>query len=153
MSVEKYKEICEDLLENKKIKKIVNNSDDKNINFKLTISDDFEADHKSLQLYSYIHTSNMVLFDVDNKLKRYENVSSIIEEFCETRLIFYTKRKEYIIKQLLEKLSILKNKLRFLKDVMNKKIDMMNTQEEKVIEMLEENNYVKSSLNYENKNL
>lgn len=45
-------------------------------------------------------TTNMVLFDSRNKIKRYENTAEILEEFYVVRLSFYTLRKEYLISKL-----------------------------------------------------
>lgn len=44
--------------------------------------------------------TNMVLFDSNNKIKKYESVQEILEEFYLIRLEFYHKRKEYLISKL-----------------------------------------------------
>ena len=52
----------------------------------------------------------MYLFDKNDKLKKYENVNDIINEFIETRLEYYEIRKENQIKKMEYQLKILSNK-------------------------------------------
>lgn len=52
---------------------------------------------KKFRLSSSISISNMVLFDSDNKLRRYSNVKEIMEYYYILRLQYYNKRKEYLI--------------------------------------------------------
>jgi len=45
------------------------------------------------KLTSKINTSNMICFDFDGKIKKYNSPEEIIEEFYPKRLAFYQKRK------------------------------------------------------------
>jgi DNA topoisomerase-2 len=45
------------------------------------------------KLTSKINTSNMICFDFDNKIKKYNSPEEIIEEFYPRRLAYYQKRK------------------------------------------------------------
>ena len=45
------------------------------------------------KLTGKINTSNMICFDFDGKIKRYETAEEILEEFYPVRLAYYQKRK------------------------------------------------------------
>lgn len=45
------------------------------------------------KLRSKINTSNMICFDFDGKIKRYETPEAILEDFYPQRLAYYQKRK------------------------------------------------------------
>ena len=45
------------------------------------------------KLTSKVTTSNMICFDFDGKLKKYDSPEAIIEDFYPKRLAFYQKRK------------------------------------------------------------
>jgi hypothetical protein len=45
------------------------------------------------KLTSKINTSNMICFDFDGKIKKYNSPEEVIEEFYPRRLAFYQKRK------------------------------------------------------------
>lgn len=45
------------------------------------------------RLTSKINTSNMICFDFNGKIKKYESPEEILEEFYPMRLAYYQKRK------------------------------------------------------------
>lgn len=45
------------------------------------------------KLTGKLSTSNMMLFDFDSKIKKYDSPESILEEFYPVRLAYYQKRK------------------------------------------------------------
>lgn len=55
------------------------------------------AESKGLEEYfkltSKLNTSNMICFDQDGKIKRYNSPEHIIEDFYPLRLSYYQKRK------------------------------------------------------------
>lgn len=141
MSIKKFKEICENLLEKKSIKELKNYSSPNIPNFIITETDDFTCDIDSLKLYSYIHTSNMVLFDKNEKITKYEHVEHIIDDFCKIRMEYYVKRKLNMLYNLETELKFLENKHKFISDIVNEKLDIMKQEEDHVIELLKEKGY------------
>ena len=79
----------------------------------------------------------MVAFDADMKLKRYDNTNEIIKEFYKTRLEYYDKRKEYIVKQLKREVLINKYKIMFIEYFNEEKIKIYNKKKNELIEQLE----------------
>ena len=56
----------------------------------------------------------MVLFDSNNKLKKYSNIEEIINEFYTIRLDYYIQRKKYLLAKLGFALEKNQNKKRFV---------------------------------------
>jgi DNA gyrase/topoisomerase IV subunit B len=127
MWTDNFKEYLDDLLEEKVIHKVKNYSTPKYVRFVITESDDgLLCDVKNLKLYKYIYTSNMVLFDSKGKITKYNNVDEIINEFCQVRLVYYTKRKNYMIQKLDHDIKFLGNKKRFLEEIMTGDIKLFD---------------------------
>lgn len=57
---------------------------------------------KKFKMETVITTSNMVLFDSEGRLKKYNNVLEIMEDFFTLRLAYYQKRKDYLADKLTE---------------------------------------------------
>lgn len=144
MSIDKFKEMCEDWIVEKKIKGMKNNSSYKKIEFILTEDPDgFLCNMNNLKLTCNIQTTNMVLFDEDECIKKY-TTSQIIDDFCKMRLGLYTKRKQSQIKQIELDLLLVKNKARFIHEVTSNKIQIMNVREEEIVQTLEATGYWKT---------
>jgi DNA topoisomerase-2 len=96
---------------------------------------------KLFKLYSTCGTSNMHLFDAQDKLKKYSNVCEIMDDYFETRLKLYQVRKEYLIDALSKQLVVLSNKSRYIKDVLEGEIDLRKKTKEQVSKMLSSMGY------------
>lgn len=72
---------------------------DTTVNFLITLSEDqmakaeAEGLDKRFKLSTTLTTSNMVCFDAQGRLRKYNNVEEILTEFYDMRLEFYQKRK------------------------------------------------------------
>ena len=91
---------------------------------------------KLFKLYTTCSTSNMHLFDAEDKLKKYDNVGEIIDDYFDTRLNLYQDRKEYLVDALSKQLMVLSNKSRYIKDVLEGTIDLRKKTKEQVSQML-----------------
>ena len=96
---------------------------------------------KLLKLYSTSSTSNMHLFDADDKLKKYETVQQIIDDYFVKRLELYQQRKEALIKALEKELVLLSNKAKFIQENLVGTIDLRKKKKEQVIHMLASKSY------------
>jgi len=147
MWTDKFKETAEDWLVDKKIKNMKNYSTPKKVNFLITESDDgFSCNINNMGLYSYLHTTNMVLFNEKEQLKKY-TVDEIVNEFCIVRYQFYTKRKNHIISSIEKELRHLGNKERFIQEIIDGKLKIMNIDEQVIIKELEKRKYDKETKN------
>jgi DNA topoisomerase-2 len=138
---DKFKELCEDLLTDKKIKNLLNYSTQKKVNFVITEADDgINLTLNTLKLQSTLSTTNMVLFDEKNRLKKY-TVDEIINDFCCLRYQLYEKRKAKILEVLTANMKHISNKVRFIQEIIDDKFDIMNVPEQDIIKKLIEDGY------------
>ena len=162
---EDFKELLSDLQndkdkEGKKIvpvvKDVFENYTDTTVEFVITFSkgkiDELEGlkgDHgcngleKMLKLYSTSSTTNMNLFNSEDKLKKYESVEEIIDDYYDIRLEYYEDRKEYMIDALEKEIMILSNKAKYIKEVLEGSIDLRKKKKQEIIDMLVEKDYDK----------
>lgn len=137
---DKIKEELETLIESKKIKKIHNYSTPKKVKFVVNEYSQTPSD-KMIKLTSKLHTSNLVLFGKDEKITKFENINSILENFCTIRHEYYVKRRDHQIQNTRIKLLNLTTKKRFVNDIMKKNIILINVPENKIQDTLRKNKY------------
>jgi DNA topoisomerase-2 len=161
---EDFKELLEGLADvqtdkaGKKINPVIKDYDDMskdtNVDFtilfqkgKLAELEAGKGDHgcngleKLLKLYTTVSTSNMHLFDANDKLKKYDTVQEIIDDYYETRLELYQTRKDYLIDALEKEVAVLSNKARYIKEVLADTVDLRKKTKEQVAEMLTTKGY------------
>ena len=144
MWTNRFKETCEDLVMNKTLKNLKNYSTTQDVHFILTESaDGIICNKANLKLHTYLYTSNMVLFNEKDQLKKYKNTYEIINNFCTVRLQYYDLRKKHQIKSLEQRLNRLGNKQRFITEVIKKTLLVMEQDEIITIRQLDERHYDK----------
>jgi DNA topoisomerase II len=97
---------------------------------------------KKMKLRGTMATSNLVLFDKDKRLRRYSEISLIIEEHYEARLALYQTRKEYLLSKIERDLQILDNKQKFILEVIADTIIIKNRKRDIICEELKKKGYV-----------
>jgi len=136
------------------IKESKNNSTDNNIYFTITFQngklqelESIVLDHgcngleKALKLFATESTSNMNLFNANDKLVKYDTISEIIDDYYLTRLEYYQLRKCNQIDKLQKELKILRNKSKYISEVLADAIDLRRKSETQVYEMLKNRGY------------
>ena len=88
-------------------------------------------------------TSNMYLFDEDQKLRKYNTVYDIVDKYYPIRYKTYELRKAHMIKQLEKELTVLSNKAKFIQEqiIEPPTIVLRKKKKEAVINMLKEKKY------------
>jgi len=104
---------------------------DNKVHFELQLESDFQRHHENdmhtvLKLSSSVHLTNLVAFDRNNIIRRYEDVKGILQEFYDLRLQFYEKRKEYLRSKLRRDLQILDMKVKFVLEILEDKLSIKN---------------------------
>ena len=92
---------------------------------------------KTLKLYTTMSTTNMHLFDANDKLRKYTSPNDIIRDYFDTRMRLYVERKDYMIKQLERELLILSNKHRYIQETLDGDIDLRRKKRAEITEMLQ----------------
>jgi DNA topoisomerase-2 len=94
---------------------------------------------KLMKLTTTVSTSNMHLFNHELKLRKYETVEEIIDEYYEIRYNTYVKRKEYLVAELEKKVSTLTNKARYILAILDGSIDLRRKSNDEITEILKRN--------------
>lgn len=89
---------------------------------------------KMLKINGSISATNMVLFDHEGHIKKYREISEIIDEWYEVRYGCYEKRLEYLISKTENELRMISNKYRFVKEIAIDKTLNINNKSKKWIE-------------------
>jgi len=125
---QQYKEY---LLSNESISKVVDESTEAHVDVTFECTDS-TADETTLKLVSRIPTTNMVLFDSHGTVRRYDSVLEIIEDFFEARMDMYAKRKAYQLDDIQRTLHTLRNKLVFVKAVVDGRLIIVNRDDDEI---------------------
>jgi DNA topoisomerase-2 len=97
---------------------------------------DAAAAEKMLQLNTTWHTTNMVCFSPEMKIKRYGTVGDMMEDYYQVRLKGYETRKELEMKRLEHELIEYDAKARFLLAVLEDRIDLRRKSDEAIVEAM-----------------
>lgn len=137
MTYEKYEEILEDLVEKKKIVSYDNNCKNGiDYTIKFTREDLANYDEEKLIKLLKLEESNTEIFttlDESGKIKIFESDKEIIEYFVDFRLGYYIKRKEFMLNRLKYDLKILMNRGKFIRAILENKLDIKNKSKEQLI--------------------
>lgn len=155
-SIDSYKTLLEDLLQENKIKDFQSHYTALNVKFLVCLNPGYNAKNieTDFKMSSTRHLScnNMHMFGENGVIKKYSNMIEIMREWCSVRLTMYLERKKYQIKSLEKEYTILYWKSKFINDVITENIKIMNVQNSRVIERLEKLEYPKIETNDEGKN-
>lgn len=97
-----------------------------------------EGLENKFKLTRMVNTTNLVAFDSENRIHRYETVIDIMKEFCIVRLKFYQKRKDYMLAELERQMRKLTNQARFLTMIIKKELSVSNRKKADIIAELKE---------------
>jgi len=96
---------------------------------------------KQFKLFSTSTTTNMHLFDAQDKLRKYNNVIEIIDDYYEKRLQLYQTRKDYLLDAIAKDLVVLSNKAKFIKELLEGTIDLRRKKQAEVNLLLHSKKY------------
>jgi len=161
VSTENYKKFLESLLidksnETEKQKQCLvdftNHSTEKVVKiilkFKKEVLKDLILNHKfentfKLSGSKYTNYSNMHLYNNKETICKYDSSEEILREFYQLRLIYYVKRKEYLLKMIRKDLDIFESKIRFIEGFIDGSIDIIKKEDDEINKMLEEKKFPK----------
>lgn len=161
---EDFKELLEELIDppankdGKKASPVVKDYDDmsKDTNVDFTIvfakgmleqyeseklDNDCNGVEKLFKLFTTNTITNMHLFNAEDKLKKYDSIESIIDDYYEVRLTMYQTRKDYLIEAIERELKMLSNKARYIHEILEDTIDLRKKKKEQIIHLLKDKKY------------
>ena len=146
VTYEKFDQHLIDLEDSRRIASYENNCKS-NINYVLKFRrEDLKTLGDSVRLKRLLkmeerQTENFTVLDEHGKLKIFNSASEIIDYFVQFRLTFYEKRKQYIIDTLNQELTLLSNRARFVKAIIEGKLKINNVPRKEIILYLETDNF------------
>mmetsp|Transcript_34834 Transcript_34834/g.78540 ORF Transcript_34834/g.78540 Transcript_34834/m.78540 type:complete len:1274 (-) Transcript_34834:278-4099(-) len=117
---------------------------EKNVNFELLLSAEgvrvaeqkkSEALERAFKLRTSVSLNNMMLFDAEGKIKKYESALEIMKDFAIVRMEVYDKRKAYQLSRLLREVEVLSAKAKFVKLVIDGELIIKRR---KIVDLLQE---------------
>jgi DNA topoisomerase-2 len=152
MWTEDYKELLENMVTNNSnyLKSFENHYTSKNVRFILHFNGDirtklgekFETEFRLISSKN-LSINNMHLYSNEGAIKKYESTSYILKEWSKIRFDKYKERKEYQISILEKDHNILSTKIRFIIDVIEGRIVIMNKKISEISARLVELKYPK----------
>ena len=82
-------------------------------------------------------------------MKEYDNLREVFDEFCSTRLEIYGKRKEHILKKMRDDVDVLKNKTRFISEIIEETLLLKNRKISEISEEMASSDYMKKDGSFE----
>lgn len=119
------------------------------VHFEITMSAEKmkEAEKMGLEKFFKIKTtipiSNMVLFDAEGKIAKYNSALDILTDFCKLRRTMYDERKGHMVAKLLRDQQILSNKARFILMVVKGELELRKRKKVDLLKELEKKGFAK----------
>lgn len=114
------------------------------VNFLVTMSEkdvaraEAEGLEKFFKLTTSINCTNMICFDSNGKIRKYESPEEILEDFYPLRLQYYQKRKDHVSTEMQTELERLNNQARFVQLIVDKKLVVSNRKKADIVAELRE---------------
>lgn len=93
---------------------------------------------KELKLENSIPGTNLIAFDQQAVIQKYQTVNDIFFEFCEYRLEFYEKRRNYLLQDIKLRVEIAREKIRFVTLLINDELILKQKDHDDIIEEMTE---------------
>lgn len=139
--IEHLDKLCDD--------KIIVDYDDKcdtkkdNILFEIKTTREFTRKHEDIESLNKVFKlvkslpENFTCIDENSRAKTFETVQDILDNFIDIRLKFYQKRKDHLLKTMVDKLTQLASKYYFIKGVVDGQIVVSKRKKDNIVAQLE----------------
>lgn len=148
MWTQTYKEFLDKKIEKGEIREFRDYSTDRSVHLKITVNCDGDMEKKfNLSMVSICN--NFVCFDRDGKIKKYKDAEEILEDFFKIRLEYYDVRKKYLLNRYKEELVVLENKVRFIREIVEKRLVISNRKKADIVLDLEKMGFARVDSTYD----
>ena len=147
---EDYKDFLITLIQNNSpiLKDFENHYTDKNVKFILklypnvskAIEPVLETEFK-LVSNKNLNMNNIHLYNEEGTIEKFKDASHIIKEWSKVRLLKYYERKKHQLKVMHNKYTMLSAKVKFIQDIVNGKLKVMNRKNKDLEEDLKQKGY------------
>ena len=111
--------------------------------FEIKTTREFSRNHESIEdLLKVFHlvkpfTEQYNCIDENNRVKEYNSIQEILDDFITIRLRYYNKRKEYLLEELKKQLAKDYSKYLFCSGIIKKTIKVSNVKKDDIVKQLE----------------
>lgn len=88
-----------------------------------------------------LSTNNIHLYGTDGSIRPYKNTSDVVRDWACVRLSKYVERKKHQLKELEHEYKMISAKVRFIQDIIDNKVKVMNRKQKEVEEQLQKLGY------------
>lgn len=96
-----------------------------------------------------LSTSNMYLFNEKGQITKYDGAVDIIRTYFTIRMGYYERRKAYMLAKLHRDIDIDHNRIRFIKSIINKELDVSQYKKKELEELLATQGYMEVDGGYD----
>ncbi|ODH47460.1 DNA topoisomerase 2 [Paracoccidioides brasiliensis] len=146
-----FKDRLEEIIKAEKVPSFIKDYKDYNTHTKVHFVIQLDEKHaakaiaegleEKFKLSKTIATSNLVAFDPEGRITKYDSPEDILREFYSVRIKFYEKRKQYQLSQLQRDLDKLSNQARFIQMIIDGKLVISKKPKAKLIQELKEKGF------------
>ncbi|KAJ3316673.1 DNA topoisomerase 2, partial [Blyttiomyces sp. JEL0837] len=112
---------------------------DSRVHFVVTLTDagmkaaEEEGLEKKFKLTTTVLTSNIVCFDMENRICKYETIGDLLKEFYQLRKDYYAKRKDAMMARMTAEWNKLDNKVRFIESIISGDLKVQNRKKADIV--------------------
>ncbi|KAJ3035696.1 DNA topoisomerase 2 [Rhizophlyctis rosea] len=120
---------------------------DKSVHFVITLTEENmeaaekEGLEKKFKLTTTMSTTNLVCFDKEGRLRKYDNVLDILKDWYALRRNYYQKRKDHLLETLNNELIKCDNKVRFVTEIIKGELVVQNKKRAALLQELRARKY------------
>ena len=85
--------------------------------------------------------NNMHLYNAKGTIEKYDSVKKILLDYYKLRLEYYDKRKDYLLNKYKDELIVIGAKIKFIKEFIDKKIEIIRKEDEEIYKQLQDRKY------------
>ncbi|KAL1952730.1 hypothetical protein VTO42DRAFT_4408 [Malbranchea cinnamomea] len=146
-----FKDRLEEIIKAEKVPSFIKDYKDYNTNTKVHFVIQLDDKHakrvieegleEKFKLSKTITTSNMVAFDAEGRITKYDTAEDILKAFYAVRIKYYEKRKQYQLDQMQKELDKLTNQARFIQMIIDGKLVISKKSKSTLMQELKEKGF------------
>lgn len=151
MWTQDFKDKLEEIIKAEKVPSFIKDYKDYNTHTKVHFIIQMDEKHmkqalsegleEKFKLSKTIATSNLVAFDPEGRITKYQSVEDILKEFYSVRIKYYEKRKQYQLSEMQKDLDKLSNQARFVQMIIDGSLVISKKKKSDLIAELKEKGF------------
>lgn len=153
ISLQQYIKVLDKLENDKVIKSYIDKSEDNKFLFEVKCEREFlkqddEVILDTLKLIKRV-TENYTCISENNSVIEFQSIEQLLLKYIDVRYEYYSKRRIFLLEKYKNEIEFLENKIKFISDVMDKRLVIFNKSKNDICERMEKLKYKKVDDSYE----